>query len=211
MGWHSRCCSSQRRRKPRQRHSSPLLESSCPKPSPAGQARPATSIYTCALKVRPFFPRPPHKEDLVYLAPAAAKISARRQDRRFHEESLPWSPLVYSPELVQVVSEIPSRAFVTATVWCVPFFGTVGLFNKLKRKKTQKNMGTPAAADAPWSSSPQHACLTWAGWLYRTTASQPPRLQNAPQKQVCPHAPRSGAKCCGRNACPEAPGGSPAR
>ena len=25
--------------------------------------------------------------------------------------------------------EIPSRAFVTATVWCVPFFGTVGLFN----------------------------------------------------------------------------------
>ena len=24
--------------------------------------------------------------------------------------------------VVQVVSEIPSRAFVTATVWCVPFF-----------------------------------------------------------------------------------------
>ena len=37
----------------------------------------------------------------------------------------------------EVVSEIPSRAFVTATVWCVPFFGSVGLFNKLKRKKTK--------------------------------------------------------------------------
>eukprot|EP00964_Phaeocystis_antarctica_P129272 scaffold93117_cov43-Phaeocystis_antarctica.AAC.2 len=24
-------------------------------------------------------------------------------------------------------------------------------------------MGTPVAADAPWSSSPQHACLTWTG------------------------------------------------
>eukprot|EP00964_Phaeocystis_antarctica_P010670 scaffold5879_cov81-Phaeocystis_antarctica.AAC.1 len=24
-------------------------------------------------------------------------------------------------------------------------------------------MGTPAAADAPWSSSAQHACLTWTG------------------------------------------------
>ena len=59
MGWHSRCCGSQRRRKPRQRHSSPLLESSCPKPSPAGQARPATSIHTFAPKVRPFFSRPP--------------------------------------------------------------------------------------------------------------------------------------------------------
>ena len=64
--WHSQCCGSQppcnlptRRRKPRQRHSSPLLESSCPKPSPAGQARPATSIHTCAPKVRPFFSRPP--------------------------------------------------------------------------------------------------------------------------------------------------------
>ena len=33
--------------------------------------------------VRPFFSRPPHKEDLVCLAPAAAKISAGRQDRRF--------------------------------------------------------------------------------------------------------------------------------
>eukprot|EP00964_Phaeocystis_antarctica_P011553 scaffold6393_cov60-Phaeocystis_antarctica.AAC.2 len=87
LGWHSRCCSSQRRRKPRQRHSSPLLESSCPKPSPAGQARPTTSVHTCAPKVRPFFRAPPNKEDLVYLAPAAAKISAGRQDRRFREEN----------------------------------------------------------------------------------------------------------------------------
>ena len=42
---------------------------------------------------------------------------------------------MYSPELVQVVSEIPSRAFVTAAVWCVPFSGTVGLFNKLQTQK----------------------------------------------------------------------------
>ena len=88
LGWHSQCCSSQRRRKPRQRHSSPLLESSCPKPSPAGQARPATPIRTFAPKVRPFFSRPPpHKEDLIHVAPAAANISAGRQDRRFSEEN----------------------------------------------------------------------------------------------------------------------------
>ena len=46
-----------------------------------------------------------------------------------------------SPELVQVVSEIPSRAFVTAAVWCVPFSGTVGLFNRLQ---TQKKSGKSA-------------------------------------------------------------------
>ena len=87
MGWHSQCCSSQRRRKPRQRHSSPLLESSCPKPSPAGQARPATSIHTCAPNVRPFSSRSPHKEDLVLLRPRRQKYSAGREDRRFCEEN----------------------------------------------------------------------------------------------------------------------------
>ena len=60
-------------------------------------------------------------------------------------------------------------------------------------KKTQKNMGTPAAADAPWSSSPQHACLTWTGWLYRTTASPPPRLQNAPKSRFA-HMRRGAAR-----------------
>ena len=39
-------------------------------------------------------------------------------------------------KLVQVVSEVPSRAFLTAAVWCVPFYGTVGLFmNKLQTQK----------------------------------------------------------------------------
>ena len=60
-------------------------------------------------------------------------------------------------------------------------------------KKTQKNMGTPVAADAPWSSSPQHACLTWTGWLYRTTASQPPRVQNA-HKSRFSHTRRGAAR-----------------
>eukprot|EP00964_Phaeocystis_antarctica_P117576 scaffold81392_cov43-Phaeocystis_antarctica.AAC.1 len=49
-----------------------------------------------------------------------------------------------------------------------------------------------------WLALPDH-CFTAAGTAKRT------------QKQVCPHAPRSGAKCCGRNACREAQGGSPAR
>eukprot|EP00964_Phaeocystis_antarctica_P108039 scaffold72689_cov28-Phaeocystis_antarctica.AAC.1 len=55
-------------------------------------------------------------------------------------------------------------------------------------KKTQKNMGTPAAADAPWSSSPQHACLTWTG-----CASQPLRLQNAHKSRFA-HTRRGAAR-----------------
>ena len=33
--------------------------------------------------------------------------------------------------------------FITATVWCVPFFGTVGLFNKLQTQKIKQDV--PAA------------------------------------------------------------------
>ena len=145
MGWHSRCCGSQRRRKPRLRHSSRLLESSCPKPSPAGQARPATSIHTFAPKVRPFFRAPPPTKRILFV------LRLRRQK---------YQQVVKTGDFV---------------------------------KKTQKNMGTPVAADAPWSSSPQHACLTWTGWLYRTTASQPPRLQNAHKSRFA-HTRRGAAR-----------------
>ena len=44
-----------------------------------------------------------------------------------------------------------------------------------------------------WLALPDH-CFTAAETAKRT------------QKQVCPHAPRSGAKCCGRNACAEVRG-----
>ena len=46
-----------------------------------------------------------------------------------------------------MVSEIPSRAFLTAAVWCVPFSGTVGLFNKLQTQKKTKNEQTPEHAN----------------------------------------------------------------
>ena len=58
---------------------------------------------------------------------------------------------------VQVVSEIPSRAFVTATVWCVPFFGigTVGLFNKLQ---TQKKGPIFTASEGGWGRASGMGC-----------------------------------------------------
>ena len=145
MGWHSRCCSSQRRRKPRQRHSSPLLESSCPKPSPAGQARSAASIHTCAPKVRPFFSRLPPQRGF--------RFSLRLRQQKYQQT-------------------FRTGDFV---------------------RKAQENMGTPVTAYAPWSSSPKHACLTWTGWLYRTTASQPPRLQNAHKSRFA-HTRRGAAR-----------------
>eukprot|EP00964_Phaeocystis_antarctica_P121044 scaffold84750_cov50-Phaeocystis_antarctica.AAC.2 len=67
--------------------SSPQLESSCPKPSPAGQARPATSIHTYAPKGQAFFFAPPPRRIDRFYAPAAAKISADRQDRRVRQEN----------------------------------------------------------------------------------------------------------------------------
>ena len=143
-------------------NSSPLLESSCPKPSPAGQARPATSIHTCAPNVRPFSSRSPHKEDLVLLRPRRPKYSAGREDRRFCEEN-------------------PGEDGHTCGSRC-----------------TLEQLATARVPHLDWLALPDH-CFTAAKTAKRT------------QKQVCPHAPRSGAKCCGRNACREAQGGSPAR
>ena len=61
-----------------------------------------------------------------------------------------------------------------------------------------------------------HACLTWTVVGSTTafhcfTAAETAKLTHTKQVRLCPHAPRSGAKCCGRNACREAQGGSPAR
>ena len=105
-----------------------------------------------------FFRAPSHKEDIVFLAPAAAKISTDRQDRRYREEN-------------------PGEDGHTYDSRC-----------------TLEQLATARVPHLGWLALQDH-CFTAAETAKRT------------QKQVCPHAPRSGAKCCGRDACREAQGG----
>ena len=58
---------------------------------------------------------------------------------------------------------------------------------------TLEQLATARVPHLDWLALPDH-CFTAAETAKRT------------QKQVCPHAPRSGAKCCGRNACAEVRG-----